>query len=171
MTSERDCGSQPCDRSPSTALHHGGFGVVLHDFTGDCPIAGNATIAATAIATRPHNSHSFLQAFIPFLSSFVIYKRTSGESCTNAGWLADSDAIQRRRCDCDLGQKESLPMNPGMSKKWDLSVRRLFFLGAPLPNFAVQYLKHEFSNIKRGTLCLEGELVNCPRSRPVDADS
>jgi hypothetical protein len=71
MTSERDCGSQPCDRSPGTALHHGGIGVELHDFTGDCPVGPIASAAlqlplsANAVTTRneirmPIFSHCFL---------------------------------------------------------------------------------------------------------------
>src|SRR5581483_5138043 len=40
ITSERVCGSQPSERSPRTALHHLGVGVVvLHIWIGDCALA------------------------------------------------------------------------------------------------------------------------------------
>src|SRR5437870_5610771 len=52
MTSERLCGSQPSDRSPSTALHHAGLGSELHNRTGDCGAAVMQTIAAIAHRTK-----------------------------------------------------------------------------------------------------------------------
>jgi hypothetical protein len=54
MTSDRVWGIQPSDRSPRTALHHVGIGVVSHILTGeDCAATVLLPSSAPAIAMLP----------------------------------------------------------------------------------------------------------------------
>lgn len=48
ITSERCCATHPCERSPGTALQNAGFGVELHDCTGDWAISRDALPAMAA---------------------------------------------------------------------------------------------------------------------------
>src|ERR1700730_2650117 len=77
MTSERDCGSHPSDRSPRTALHHVGVGVESHWRIGDC---ARAKLEPRANVNTVRQGNVLVKPFIGYLladtSSWLVPRGT-----------------------------------------------------------------------------------------------